>query len=69
MAKRASYGLKACTNCKMLVGKKEKFCPNCKSQSFSDDWSGIFILFKPEESQVAALLGIKKPGIYAIKIK
>jgi DNA-directed RNA polymerase, subunit E'''' len=69
MSKRASYGLKACVNCKMLVNKKEKICPNCKSQNFSDDWSGLFIVFKPEESQVASLLGIKKPGMYAIKVK
>jgi len=69
MVRRATYGYKACMNCKMLVPKKEKICPNCKGKDFSDEWSGIFILFKPEESQLAKMLGIKNPGMYAIKVR
>jgi DNA-directed RNA polymerase, subunit E'''' len=49
--------------------KKEKICPNCKGKDFSDEWSGIFILFKPEESEIAKLIGIKTPGMYAIKVR
>jgi DNA-directed RNA polymerase, subunit E'''' len=44
-------------------------CPNCKGKDFSDEWSGIFILFKPEESEIAKLIGIKTPGMYAIKVR
>lgn len=69
MVRKATYGFKACINCRMLVQKKEKICPNCKGKDFSDEWSGIFILFKPEESQLAKILGIKTPGMYAVKVR
>jgi len=70
MVRRATYGYKACINCKNARYQKGKnTVQNCKGKDFSDEWSGIFILFKPEESQLAKILGIKNPGMYAIKVR
>ncbi|MDT7891213.1 MAG: transcription elongation factor subunit Spt4 [Thermoproteota archaeon] len=69
MVRKASYGYKACISCKMLVDKKEKICPNCGSKDFSDEWSGMIIIFNVKESQLASILNIKKEGMYAIKVR
>ncbi len=63
-----TFGLKACVKCKRLVEEKEKVCPVCGSTSFSKEWSGMIIVYKPEESQLAKMLNITKPGRYAIKV-
>ncbi len=69
MVRKATYGLKACTNCKALIDKKEKICPNCGGKNFSDDWSGMVIVLNVKESQIASLLKITKEGMYAIKVR
>lgn len=69
MVRKATYGMKACVNCKMLVDKKEKICPNCGGKDFSDEWSGMVIVFNVKESQIASLLNIKKEGMYAVKVR
>ncbi len=69
MVRKATYGLKACLNCKMLSDKKEKICPNCGSKNFSDEWSGMVVILNVNKSQLAALLNIKKEGIYAVKVR
>jgi len=43
-------------------------CPNCDSRDFSDKWDGIIVVIDPEHSKSAAMLGIRKPGSYALKI-
>ncbi len=63
----------ACRKCKTIFQVREKErqikCPNCGSTDVSDDWSGLIIIFDPENSIVAQKLGIKKPGRYAIKVR
>ncbi len=59
---------KACIKCKFLVPPDTEKCPNCGSESFSFDWSGMVIIVDAEKSEIAKMLGIKQPGRYAIKI-
>ncbi len=58
---------KACTNCHFL--SKESVCPKCRSTSFSDDFSGLVIVFDPEGSAIAKTMGIKEKGRYALKVR
>ncbi|HJW65756.1 MAG TPA: transcription elongation factor subunit Spt4, partial [Candidatus Bathyarchaeia archaeon] len=44
-------------------------CPRCKSTSFSDDYSGIVIMFDPETSAIAKAMNIKEKGRYALKVR
>jgi len=61
--------LKACTNCKALLSDDVEVCPVCGGREFSDDWDGFVAVVDVENSQVAKLLGIRKPGIYALKVR
>ncbi len=58
---------KACTNCHYLT--KESVCPKCRSTSFSDDFSGLVIVFDPGTSAIAKAMGIKEKGRYALKVR
>lgn len=58
---------KVCKKCKIFV--KESTCPECGGNQFSELWKGRVMIFKPEESEVAKKLNVKKPGNYAIKIR
>jgi len=58
---------KACANCHFIT--KENVCPKCKSTSLSDDFSGIVIMFDPEESAIAKAMKIKENGRYALKVR
>lgn len=60
---------KACRKCKALVPHDVQKCPVCSSTSFTDDWEGIVIILKVEESKSARIMEIKKPGKYAIKVR
>lgn len=66
--RRATFGLKACVQCKYLVEEKVNTCPVCGSTKFSREWIGMIIIYKPENSKLAEMLNIKKPGKYAIKV-
>jgi DNA-directed RNA polymerase subunit E" len=44
-------------------------CPKCKSTVLSDDFSGIVIMFDPENSAIAKAMGIKDKGRYALKVR
>lgn len=59
---------KACRKCKTLLEKDVEICPNCGSHEFSEEWEGMVIVFDPENSELARLLAIMKPGRYAIKV-
>jgi len=69
MSKKSTHGLKACIKCKFLVSKEEKICPSCNGKEFSEEWSGLLIIFNVEKSEIAKILNIKKEGMYAIKVK
>ncbi|MFB0561568.1 MAG: transcription elongation factor subunit Spt4 [Candidatus Lokiarchaeia archaeon] len=58
---------KACKNCHFLL--TGQICPNCKTPSLSSDYSGIVIIFDPENSQIAEKLQIKTPGKYALRVR
>jgi DNA-directed RNA polymerase subunit E" len=44
-------------------------CPNCKSTSLSEDFTGVVIVLNPEVSEIAKKAGITKPGRYALKVR
>ncbi len=58
---------KACTVCHSLT--RENVCPKCRSTSFSDDYSGLVIIFDPENSEIARAMNIKDKGRYALKVR
>jgi len=58
---------KACTNCHFIT--KENFCAKCKSTNLSEDFSGIVVMFDPENSAIAKTMKIKKKGRYALKVR
>ncbi len=68
MSRSTRKPFKACTKCRMLVPHEVNICPSCGSTSFTDAWSGVVIIVDAEKSELAKLLGIEKPGRYALKI-
>jgi DNA-directed RNA polymerase subunit E" len=66
---RKSVSYKACLKCKYLVEPSVEVCPNCGSREFTYDWEGAVIILDPKNSKLAKLLGIEKPGRYAIKTR
>jgi DNA-directed RNA polymerase subunit E" len=58
---------KACPNCHFLT--KENICPKCKTTGLSDDFSGLVIVFEPEDSAIAKAMNIKEKGRYALKVR
>lgn len=58
---------KACSMCRFIT--KETVCPKCRSSSLSDDFSGIVIVFDPENSAIAKAMNIKEKGRYALKVR
>jgi DNA-directed RNA polymerase subunit E" len=58
---------RACTNCHFIT--KENVCPKCRSTSLSEDFSGIAIVFEPEDSAIAKAMNIKEKGRYALKVR
>jgi DNA-directed RNA polymerase subunit E" len=58
---------KACTNCHFIT--KENVCAKCKSTNLSEDFSGIVVMFDPENSSIAKTMKIKQKGRYALKVR
>ena len=58
---------KACRNCHFISDAST--CPNCKSASMSDDFSGLAIIFDPDGSAIARAMKIKKKGRYVLRIR
>ncbi len=56
-----------CRNCKRIVS--DDACDVCGSTNLASTYQGLLILIKPENSEIAALLNIKKEGYYAVKVK
>jgi RNA polymerase subunit RPABC4/transcription elongation factor Spt4 len=44
-------------------------CDLCGSTNLASTYQGLLIIIKPELSEIAALLNIKKEGYYAVKVK
>jgi DNA-directed RNA polymerase subunit E" len=68
VSRKTSKAFKACLKCRALVTIEAETCPVCGSKDFTTEWSGVIIVFDPEKSAVAKLLGIKTPGRYAVKV-
>jgi DNA-directed RNA polymerase subunit E" len=58
---------KACVNCHFLT--KENVCTKCRGTSFSDDYSGLVIVFDPEGSAIAKAMNIKEKGRFALRVR
>ena len=58
---------KACTNCHFIT--KENVCAKCKSTNLSEDFSGIVVMFDPENSSIAKTMKIKEKGRFALKVR
>jgi DNA-directed RNA polymerase subunit E" len=58
---------KACANCHFLT--KGNVCPKCRGTSLSDDFSGLVIIFDPENSEIAKVMNIKEKGRYALRVR
>jgi DNA-directed RNA polymerase subunit E" len=58
---------RACRNCHLV--SEANVCPDCKSTDLSDDFSGIVVIIDPERSSIAKIMGIKKRGRYAVRIR
>ncbi len=58
---------KACATCHYLT--RENMCPRCRTQSLSDDYVGLVIVFDPENSAIAKAMGIKEKGRYALQVR
>ncbi len=59
---------RACKNCNRIVEDSDE-CPVCKNIDLSNSWSGIVVIYDPEDSEIADKLGIATPGRYAIRVK
>ena len=69
MSRETSYSTKmACRKCKYILVEGEKKCPVCGGTEFSDEWSGIVIIMDPT-AKLAEIIGAKKAGRYAIKVR
>lgn len=58
---------KACRECHRI--SRESVCPDCKTRSLSDDFSGLIIIFDPEGSAIARGMDVKKKGRYALRVR
>ena len=58
---------KACTNCHYL--SRGNVCPKCKTIGLSDDFSGLVIIFDPEDSAIAKAMNIKDKGRFALRVR
>ena len=58
---------KACRTCRLVT--TENRCPMCGGADLSDSFSGLLIVFDPETSELAKMAGIKKPGVYALRVR
>ncbi len=59
---------KACKNCNRIVEDSNE-CPVCKNNDLSNSWSGLVVIYNPENSEIAEELEIQTPGKYAIRTK
>lgn len=58
---------RACRECRRIV--TENKCDNCGSANLSSQFSGLVIILNPEASELARMLGITRPGRYALKVE
>jgi DNA-directed RNA polymerase subunit E" len=59
---------KACRMCHKVITDKTQ-CPDCKTYTLSDDFTGIVWIFSLDDNQIATRLNITKAGKYALKVR
>jgi len=59
---------KACKDCNRIVEDASE-CPVCRNNDLSDSWSGLVVIYDPEDSEIAEKIGISTPGRYAVRVK
>ncbi|MDE1798563.1 MAG: DNA-directed RNA polymerase subunit E'' [Candidatus Micrarchaeota archaeon] len=72
---------KACKKCHLIIDSPEpakpgqpaaapvNVCPLCQGTEFTEKFNSVALIFDAEKSEVAAKMGVKAPGRYAVKIK
>lgn len=68
-SRKKSKPFKACRSCKTLVDRDTEICPTCGSRDFTEEWNGVAIVVKPEDSEIASKLELPRKGRYAIKVE
>ena len=58
---------KACSSCHLIATGNS--CPRCRTSTLSDDFSGLVIVFTPNDSAIARAMKIKAKGRYALKVR
>jgi len=58
---------KACAECHFI--STQAACPNCKSTSLSDDFTGLVIVFDPGGSAIAKAMKATRKGRYALRVR
>ena len=58
--------MNACTVCKRITS--EQRC-SVRGSPTSDNWSGLLIITKPEESELAKELNIDLTGEYCLRVR
>ncbi len=59
---------KACKECNRIVEDADE-CPVCKNNDLSSSWSGLVVIYEPEDSKIAERLEVQTPGKYAIRAR
>lgn len=68
-SRKKSKPFKACRSCRTLVDRDAEMCPACGSRDFTDEWSGVAIVIRPEDSEIASKLELSRRGRYAIRVE
>jgi DNA-directed RNA polymerase subunit E" len=58
----------ACKTCGYVSDDPIEVCPACNNKKFTTFWQGYVIIMDVEKSLVAKILGITKPGKFALRI-
>lgn len=59
-----------CRECHRVQETAEaEACQACGSTSLTEDWAGYVIISHPEESAIAAEMGVTEAGKYALKVR
>ncbi len=58
----------SCKACGYISEEIIDVCPACNNKKFTTFWQGYVLIIDVEKSQVAGILGITKPGKYALRI-
>ncbi|MCP4761013.1 MAG: hypothetical protein GY870_04470 [archaeon] len=67
MSKNTITKQRACKTCHLITRKQ--LCPQCKTHSLSDDFSGQIFILDPSHSELSKIMNITVPGKYALRVR